>query len=61
MYVRGRGTARSDRQAAGTTLTRAPGTVRFLHDLVEELKATGFVADSLRRSGRSESLAAPPG
>ncbi|MFF3641453.1 transporter substrate-binding domain-containing protein [Streptomyces sp. NPDC002564] len=49
------------RQAVGTTRTRAPETVRFLHDLVEELKATGFVADSLRRSGRSESLAAPPG
>ncbi|MEU6990983.1 transporter substrate-binding domain-containing protein [Streptomyces sp. NPDC046465] len=48
------------RQAVGTTRSRAPGTVEFLRDLVEELKATGFVAASLRRSGQSETLAAPP-
>ncbi|MGW7197966.1 transporter substrate-binding domain-containing protein [Streptomyces chryseus] len=47
-------------QAVGTTRHRRPGTVRFLRDLVEELKAGGFVADALRRSGQSDSLVAPP-
>lgn len=47
------------RQAVGTTRTRRPETVRFLRDLVEELKSGGFVADALRRSGQSETLVAP--
>lgn len=47
-------------QAVGTPRSRTAGTVRFLHDLVEELKADGFVADALRRSHRSERLVAPP-
>jgi polar amino acid transport system substrate-binding protein len=34
--------------------------VQFLHDTVEELKATGFVADSLARSGRADTTVAPP-
>ncbi|MEV5981467.1 transporter substrate-binding domain-containing protein [Streptomyces sp. NPDC052114] len=49
------------RQAVGTTKDRAPETVAFLRGLVEELKATGFVARALRRSGKSETLTAPPG
>lgn len=49
------------RQAVGTTRSRGPATVRFLREVVEELKADGFVADSLRRSGRSAALVAPPG
>ncbi len=40
------------RQALGTTKTRTPETVLFLTDLIDELKANGFVADSLRRSGQ---------
>ncbi|MFJ9579100.1 transporter substrate-binding domain-containing protein [Streptomyces sp. NPDC101191] len=48
------------RQAVGTTVARAPETVAFLRATVEELKATGFVADALRRSGRSPELMAPP-
>ncbi len=48
------------RQAVGTAKTKRPQTARFLHDLVEELKASGFVADSLRRSGQSAAVA-PPG
>ncbi|MGW3631026.1 transporter substrate-binding domain-containing protein [Streptomyces sp. NPDC005122] len=48
------------RQAVGTTGDRRPETVRFLRDLVEELKAGGFVADALRRSGQSPALVAPP-
>lgn len=49
------------RQALGTTRARRPETVRFLRDVVEELKADGFVADALRRSHQSEDLVAPPG
>ncbi|WP_431043952.1 transporter substrate-binding domain-containing protein [Streptomyces sp. P1-3] len=48
------------RQAVGTTRTRRPETVRFLRDLVEELKAAGFVADSLRRANQPDTLVAPP-
>ena len=48
------------RQALGTTRTRAPGTVRFLAAAIEELKATGFIGDALRRSGQDGALVAPP-
>ncbi|MEY9838228.1 transporter substrate-binding domain-containing protein [Streptacidiphilus sp. EB103A] len=48
------------RQAVGTTRTRRPETVRFLQDLVEELKASGFIADALRRANQSDTLVAPP-
>jgi polar amino acid transport system substrate-binding protein len=46
-------------QAVGTTKARRPETARFLHDLVEELKASGFVADALRRSGQTAPVAPP--
>ena len=45
------------RQAVGTARPKREPTVRFLRDLVEELKASGFVADALRRSGQPPSLA----
>ncbi|MFD5627667.1 transporter substrate-binding domain-containing protein [Streptomyces sp. NPDC127072] len=48
------------RQAVGTTPSRRPETVRFLRDLVEELKADGFIAEALRRADQSEALLAPP-
>jgi polar amino acid transport system substrate-binding protein len=48
------------RQAVGTAASRPPETVAFLHAMVEELKSTGFVADSLRRSGQTAPVA-PPG
>ncbi|WP_338494700.1 transporter substrate-binding domain-containing protein [Streptomyces sp. SJL17-4] len=48
------------RQAVGTTVDRAPETVAFLRSTVEELKANGFVADSLRRAGQDAGLLAPP-
>jgi polar amino acid transport system substrate-binding protein len=48
------------RQAVGTTVARRPETVRFLRAVVEELKASGFVADALRRSDQSPTLVAPP-
>lgn len=44
-------------QAAAVSKARRPETRRFLHDLVEELKASGFVADALRRSGQSAPVA----
>jgi polar amino acid transport system substrate-binding protein len=53
------------RQAVGTAKTKRPETVGFLHAVVEELKASGFVADSLRRSGQTAPVApaavVPPG
>jgi polar amino acid transport system substrate-binding protein len=51
-------------QAVGTAASQPPQVVRFLHDLVEELKASGFVAAALRRSGQVAPVAppaAPPG
>ena len=48
------------RQAVGTTRSRRPETVAFLRDLVEELKAGGFVTDALRRAGQSDATVAPP-
>jgi polar amino acid transport system substrate-binding protein len=47
------------RQAVGTAKTKRPETTRFLYELVEELKATGFVADSVRRSGQTAAVAPP--
>lgn len=48
------------RQALGTTRTRSPGTVRFLAAAIEELKASGFIRDALRRSGQDSTIVAPP-
>jgi polar amino acid transport system substrate-binding protein len=39
-------------QALGTTRDRRATTVQFLAATVEELKASGFVQDALRRSGQ---------
>ncbi len=47
-------------QAVGTTPARRPATVAFLRDLVEELKANGFVADALRRANQPDATVAPP-
>lgn len=47
------------RQAVGTAKDKRPETVAFLRGVVEELKASGFVADALRRSGQS-AVVAPP-
>jgi polar amino acid transport system substrate-binding protein len=48
-------------QAMGTTRTRRPDTVKFLRAFVEELKASGFVADALRRANRADATVAGPG
>jgi len=47
-------------QAVGTTKNRRPETIAFLQDVVEELKANGFVADSLIRSNQPDATVAPP-
>ena len=46
-------------QAVGTTKDRDPETIQFLHNLIEELKASGFVAESLQRAGQSDATVAP--
>jgi polar amino acid transport system substrate-binding protein len=46
-------------QAVGTTKAKRPETIRFLHGLVEDLKASGFIAGSLRRSGQTAPVAPP--
>ena len=46
-------------QAVGTAASKLPETTSFLHGLVEELKAAGFVADALRRSGQTAPVAPP--
>jgi polar amino acid transport system substrate-binding protein len=48
-------------QAMGTTRTRTPDTVEFLWAFVEELKASGFVADALQRANRADATVAAPG
>ena len=48
------------RQALGTTRTRDPRTIEFLAAAIEQLKASGFIADALRRSGQDPALVAPP-
>jgi polar amino acid transport system substrate-binding protein len=47
------------RQAVGTVRSKRLETRQFLHELVEELKAAGFVADALRRSGQTAAVAPP--
>jgi polar amino acid transport system substrate-binding protein len=47
-------------QAVGTTRTRRDDTLGFLRTFVEELKANGFIAAALRRSGRHDATVAPP-
>lgn len=47
------------RQAVATTPDRSPEAKRFLHDLVEEFKADGFIAASLRRAGQDATVAGP--
>jgi polar amino acid transport system substrate-binding protein len=46
-------------QAMGTPKGREAG-VRYLRAFVEEMKASGFVADGLKRSGQTDAAVAPP-
>jgi polar amino acid transport system substrate-binding protein len=47
-------------QAVGTTKVKRPETIEFLHGVVEDLKASGFIAASLRRSARPPPSLRPP-
>jgi polar amino acid transport system substrate-binding protein len=47
-------------QALGTTKNRAPETLEFLGALIEELKASGYVAEALQRSNQPDATVAPP-
>ncbi|WP_405055812.1 transporter substrate-binding domain-containing protein [Kribbella sp. NBC_01505] len=47
-------------QAVGTTKSRLPETVAYLHALVEDLKASGFIATSLEAAGQGDAQVAPP-
>jgi polar amino acid transport system substrate-binding protein len=46
-------------QAMGTAKGRDAGA-RYLHAFVEEMKASGFVADALKRSNQPDASVAPP-
>ncbi|MGA3306459.1 MAG: ABC transporter substrate-binding protein [Stellaceae bacterium] len=46
-------------QAMGTPKGRATG-VRYLREFVEEMKASGFVADALAKSGQTDAVVAAP-
>jgi polar amino acid transport system substrate-binding protein len=47
------------RQAMGTPHGR-PAASRYLHAFIEEMKASGFVADALKRSDQPDASVAPP-
>ncbi|WP_329005896.1 transporter substrate-binding domain-containing protein [Kribbella sp. NBC_00709] len=47
-------------QAVGTARSKRPETVTYLHDLIEDLKSSGFVAASLAASGQGDAAVAPP-
>ncbi|KNX37530.1 transporter substrate-binding domain-containing protein [Luteipulveratus halotolerans] len=47
-------------QAVATTKDRSPETVAFIAETVEELKASGFVRESLDRAGQADTQVAPP-
>jgi polar amino acid transport system substrate-binding protein len=47
------------RQAMGTPQGRDPAGAAYLHGFVEEMKASGFVADALKRSNQPDATVAP--
>ncbi|WP_432888321.1 transporter substrate-binding domain-containing protein [Kribbella sp. CA-245084] len=47
------------RQAVGTARSKHPDTVAHLHDVIEDLKASGFIAASLVASGQADATVAP--
>ncbi|MGW6201363.1 transporter substrate-binding domain-containing protein [Kribbella sp. NPDC055110] len=47
-------------QAVGTAKSKHPDTVAYLHDLIEDLKSSGFIAASLTASGQADATVAPP-
>lgn len=47
------------RQAVATTKNRTDAAIAFLREFVETMKANGFVADALARSGQDATVAPP--
>lgn len=47
-------------QAVGTAKSKHPDTVAYLHELIEDLKSSGFIAASLAASGQADATVAPP-
>ncbi len=47
-------------QAMGTTKSRSAATVSYLKRFIEEMKASGFVADALKRANQPDAAVAPP-
>ena len=47
------------RQAVATTKNRTDAAIAFLREFVETIKANGFVADALARSGQDATVAPP--
>jgi polar amino acid transport system substrate-binding protein len=47
------------RQAMGTPKGRSEATLRYLRGFIEEMKASGFVADALKRSNQPDAAVAP--
>jgi polar amino acid transport system substrate-binding protein len=47
-------------QALGTTKSRRPETLDFLHAFIEDQKSNGSIAKSLHRSNRPDATVAPP-
>ena len=48
------------RQAMGTPRGRGEAGARYLRAFIEEMKASGFVADALKRSNQPDAAVAPP-
>ncbi len=48
------------RQAMGTPKGRGEAGARYLGTFIEEMKASGFVADALKRSNQPDAAVAPP-
>ena len=48
------------RQAMGTPKGRGDAAARYLGAFIEEMKASGFVADALKRSNQPDAAVAPP-
>ncbi|HSR77083.1 MAG TPA: ABC transporter substrate-binding protein [Xanthobacteraceae bacterium] len=48
------------RQAMGTPKGRGDAGARYLGAFIEEMKASGFVADALKRSNQPDAAVAPP-
>lgn len=47
-------------QAVGTAKSKHADTVAYLHEVIEDLKASGFIAASLAASGQADATVAPP-